>query len=497
MKKLYFSLLLIFFYAGVNASDGVPRALFNFAAFYSPSTGPYIETYLNVAGSSVQYIKNENGKFQAKILVTMLFKQNDTIKSAVKYELSSPEIEDTTGADHAFFDLQRIPLSNGNYEMELEIADVSRPEKSVNAKQRINILFDDNFAISGIEPIEKFSKTVTPGTFSKSGFDIIPYLDNFYPDDVNKLAYYTEIYNADKLLGKGEKFIITSNIKTLETRKTFGDHFRQKVETANEVNVLLNEFNIADLPSGNYILEVTVKDKENKELLSSTMFFQRSNSRVAYNLSNLAMLDVKNTFVDAMQPEELREYIRSLEPIATTYEAYFIKTQVNNATPENMKAFFLKFWTDRNALDPASSWDAYNAAVQLVNEQFACTRTKGYKTERGRVYLRYGAPNSRQTETMNSFSFPYEIWHYYTIGNQSNCKFVFMTRDITLECYALIHSNTVGEVYNPGWQKQLYIRDKRVSDGFIDNMDELIHQGIEEREEYFDFRTGDRYNRPY
>ena len=492
MKKIFFPLLLTFIIAANLSFAGIPRALFNYSVFYSPSTGPYVETYLNVLGKSVKYIKNDNGKFQAGLMVTMLFKQKDSIKSALKYQLQSPEIDDTTKADHAFFDLQRVMLPNGTYELELTIADASDQASAVSVTQKLNVLFDDTFAISGIESVEKYSKSTAQNALTKSGYDIMPYLDNFYPENVGKIAFYTEIYNADKLMGSGEKFIVTSCIKSLETKNIVGDNMKQKIEQAREVNVIMNEFNIETLPSGNYMLEVSVRNKENKEMLSSSMFFQRSNPKMAFDVVDLSRIEFAGTFVDKYNETELREFIRSCEPIATTYEDDFIIHRVETADLGTLKAFLLRFWNDRNSLNPESAWNTYNDAVQHVNEKFACTRTKGYQTDRGRVFLKYGAPNSRQEEILSDATYPYEIWQYYMIGTQSNCRFVFMTRDATFECFQIIHSNVIGEVNNPVWQRLIY----REFDGFVNDPSPFIHEASENIGT-FDSRDGQRYNRPY
>lgn len=493
MKKIFFPLLLTFIIAANLSFAGIPRALFNYSVFYSPSTGPYVETYLNVLGKSVKYIKNDNGKFQAGLMVTMLFKQNDSIKSALKYQLQSPEIDDTTNADHAFFDLQRVQLPNGSYELELTIADAADPASAVSVTQKLNILFDDTFAISGIESVEKYSRSTSQNALTKSGFDIMPYLDNFYPENVGKIAYYTEIYNADKLMGSGEKFIVTSSIKSLETKNIVGDNMKQKIEQAREVNVIMNEFNIETLPSGNYMLEVSVRNKENKEMLSSSMFFQRSNPKMAFDVVDLSRIEFAGTFVDKYNETELREFIRSCEPIATTYEDLFITNMVDQAELSQLKSFFLKFWMERNNIDPESVWNTYNNAVQIVNEKFTCTRTKGYKTDRGRVYLKYGIPNSRQEEVLNDKTYPYEIWQYYQIGSQTNCRFVFYSRDITFECFQLLHSTVIGEVNNPVWQRWLY----RKGDGNVNQMELFTHEAYDESWDRFDARSGRRYNTPY
>ena len=65
MKKiLQVIFVLIFIFPVFNVRAGNLWAFLSYATFNSPE-GPYIETYLAVAGNSVQFVKKDNGKFQA------------------------------------------------------------------------------------------------------------------------------------------------------------------------------------------------------------------------------------------------------------------------------------------------------------------------------------------------------------------------------------------------------------------------------------------------
>jgi len=53
---------------------------------------------------------------------------------------------------------------------------------------------------------------------------------------------------------------------------------------------------------------------------------------------------------------------------------------------------------------------------------------KVMKTDRGRVYLKYGPPNIISRKLYEPSSYPYEIWHYYVLGdNQRNKNSFFIT----------------------------------------------------------------------
>ncbi|MBM3436303.1 MAG: hypothetical protein FJY07_08835, partial [Bacteroidetes bacterium] len=221
------------------------NAYLSFAAFSSPETGPYIETYLTVEGSSVNYLKNQNQKFQASIQVIFLFRKDQEIINYDKYELNSPALDDTTGGvKFNFIDQQRYSLANGTYEFEIQIWDKNSKEKPFINIQPLIIDFPDHkVSVSGIQLISSFTKATEPGVWTKNGYDLMPYIFTFYPEMINKLSFYSEIYNSDKMLGIGTKYLVTYYITSLGQEKPLARFVTHKKETASSVNILFSEFN--------------------------------------------------------------------------------------------------------------------------------------------------------------------------------------------------------------------------------------------------------------
>jgi hypothetical protein len=95
-----------------------------------------------------------------------------------------------------------------------------------------------------------------------------------------------------------------------------------------------------------------------------------------------------------------------------------------------------------------------------VNKAFSTTAFRGYDTDRGRVWLQYGAPDQRTVVENEPNSYPYEIWQYYRLKpqNQTNKKFVFFNEDLASNDYKLMHSDARGEVYDANWQMKLQKR---------------------------------------
>ncbi len=461
MKKLILLSAILAFAATSYAKPGNLRAFWSYSTFNSPEAGPFVETYLSVLGNSVQFVVKDNGKFQGSIFVTMLFKQNDTIKAFRKYELFSPEVDDTTAINFSFLDQQRVPLPNGKYDIELSIADKNREMKPFLVKDQVDLDYPDGQArISDVQLIESFTKVEKPGQLTKSGYDFIPYLDNFFPQTVNKVTFYAEMYNMGQMLGNDDKFVVATSIESHETGKIVGENLRLKREMLKPVNVVFSEFDISALPSGNYDLVVTARDKENKELLRKSLFFQRSNPAIGYNSDDISAVIVANSFVAAYtNADSLREFIRMCYPVSSSNEKLFIDNQLKIASLETMQKFFMAFWQSRNALNPSGEWQQYYLQVLAVNEEFKTPSRKGYETERGRVYLQYGPPNTRFREYMDPSAWPYEIWHYYLIGTQSNGKFLFYSRDYANNDFVILNSNVKGEISNYRWEVDLHTRD--------------------------------------
>lgn len=457
MKKLFFSLILIILFSASFAQKGSLRAYLSHASFYAPEYGPYVETYLSILGSSVQYVKTENGKFQGTVLVTMLFSQNDSIKEFRKYELNTAELDDTTHINFVIFDQQRIALPSGKFDFELILADKNLDFPPFKAKDILSINFNDSdIAISDIELIESFSQATETSEMAKSGYDFIPYQDNYYPQSINKIAFYAEIYNTAKLVGDGTQFVVATSIQALETGAPIENFFKIKRETSDQVNVIFNEFDISELPSGNYNLTISVRDKENKEITSQSIFIQRSNPGVKFNTNSIQNLVTDNSFVSRMtNVDTLREYIRMCGPISSANEKLFMLNYIKTSEIKILQQFFLSFWQNRNAVDPEGAWMKYYGIVLGVEQEFGSTNKKGYETDRGRVYLQYGSPNQRIIEPYTASTLPFEIWQYYKYNKQTDIKFVFYTPDRSLNDYKLAHSTATGEVKNVNWQYEI------------------------------------------
>ena len=466
MKKIFifFCCLSISPFISINAKN--LHARLAYATYYAPSQGPYIETYLSVSGKSVVFAPLPNGKFQAAIEVSMTFSLNDEIKHFDKYNLLSPEADDSVKTAFNFLDQQRISLPNGTYKFELAIRDKNQSSKPYVVIQVINVDYHSNImAFSDIELLDSYKAATTENKLNKGGYDLIPFVDNYIPDALNNLKFYAEIYNANNVIGT-DGFVLNYYIETYENHKVLENYSRIQRLQAKPVNAFIKELDITELPSGNYNLVLETRNRMNELLASKELFFQRNKSLlIGESDGDYHALRIDNTFVSAYtEKDTLAEYIRCLAPISGPHDILFANNQLGLADLKLMQQFFYSFWEKKNPENPYLAWMTYKTEVDKVNAAYSSINKKGYATERGRVYLQYGPPNSISKEYNEPTAYPYEIWHYYKVKTQSNKKFVFFNPDIVGNDFQLIHSDAIGEPFDAQWQLRINKRTEVNSD---------------------------------
>jgi GWxTD domain-containing protein len=477
MKKFFIFSILALMLSNNGMAQQI-KANFSFSTFSSPTNDPYIETYLYFNGSSLVYKTNSNNKLQATIEVTYIFKQGDKIVDFKKYNVQSPEAADSLATKLNFYDQQRIPLPNGKYDFEIVLKDINSPEKEFTTLQELDIDYKGtNIELSDITLIESFKKSETKNILTKSGYDMLPYTADFYPEDFEKMLFYVEVYNTEKVLEKDEPFLIDYFIESYESKQIAGNYRSFKRETPKTVNALLTSFDIQKLPSGNYNLVVEIKNKENKSLALKKVFFQRSNP--AAN-EILVSSDYINSFVTAISPTELEDFIKSTSPISSQIELNFAKNQLSNKDPELMRQYFYNFWLTRNSANPEEEWKKYRELVKTAEKEFSTSIKKGYETDRGRIFLKHGKPNTLTEMKNETSTYPYEIWHYYGIEGRSNVKFIFYSPDIISNDYPLLHSTLPGEIFNAQWKVELHKRTNQPRDINETQPREYMHDRTDE-----------------
>jgi len=382
-----------------------------------------------------------------------------------------------------FLALERIALPVGNYDLIITLHDLNDTVKEsateiYSQKIEINNLSEGVF-VSDIELVSAYSKTMEQNAFSKSGYDILPYVSNYYPTQIQALMFYAEVYNSDKYFGTDSAYIVVAAVHDL-TGAQAGEHKRIKREKGKPVCPIMQAIDISKLTSGEYWLVVEVRDKHNTPIISKRTKFVRNYSLAESEIRIDAEILLAQSFAGKFTDRDtLYAIIMSMTPVSGNREGASIDNQLMAANVQQLQSFFFTFWEKRNAADPEGEWLKYKKFLAEADAEFGNKIREGWQTDRGRIYLQYGPPNSRIERHNNPDYWPFEIWHYYGAAGGHNLKFLFSNPSLSGD-FELIHADAPGEISNASWKEM-------VRSGFRDDTITTNRNALNQR----DTKSGD------
>ena len=451
---------------GQNINGFLYTSIFN-----TPDNNSYVEIYMSFDANSIKLIMDENKNYYGELDIVINITNHKKSIYNDHYILKSPYFNDSINNNLFFIEQQRIALDNGDYKLEVQVNDLhNKVNNELIFNEIVTVNFNnDTLSISDITFIEKVKKTDYINKISKNGIDMIPYVSTFFPPQQDTMSLYFEIYNSNSYFSN-KKYLLKTYIETYEKNLLLIDFNKSKRMTTKDIETKLILFPIQTLNTGNYNIVTEIRDINNKLVVKKKRFFQRSN-QIVDQKDSISTTYIRNTFVENIKDiDSLQLFIDYLYPISTDIESIFAQNQRRYNNLVLMQKFFLDFWKSRNQIFPGQEWIKYHSVVKSVNKEFKNGKLNGFKTDRGRVYLQYGSPNSRHKVDNSSANLPYEIWHYYKLNTQSDCKFVFVNQHLGIQDYKLIYSNVNGEISNQEWRDKLeQQRNPTFGDDFINN----------------------------
>ncbi|WP_417591990.1 GWxTD domain-containing protein [Owenweeksia hongkongensis] len=439
----------------------------SYAQFMNEKDEGYLEIYFALAGNSIDFVKNNGGKYRGGVEITAAIKQDSAFITADKFLLQSPELSDTINFAEAYINQVRFPLEKGKYILVLDIKDINDPEETYHFEQEFTLeLGDAEPTTSDLLFLDTYTPAKEGSVFAKSGYDLVPMVSSgsyYFNEAVSTLSFYVELYNTKDVLGENEPYILKYYLKNASTNKVLNKYASFAKKTSSTVEPVLASFNIEKLKTGNYNLVVEALNRDGETIINKTTFFYRKNSAPSVDFEDLANTDVTGTFADLIGGiDSLYLFTKFLFPISTDAERNYQKSLLVEKDIKKMKQYFYVFWSQRNDYDPQTEWENYRKRVREVNSLYDSGLRPGFMTDRGRVSLVYGKPILVEQRKFEPGLPPYEIWkydqltsRYIDIVNQSNKIFVFAEFNISSNEYELIHSNAIGELNDRRWKVTL------------------------------------------
>ena len=415
-----------------------------------------VETYLYIFGPSLIQDKDTNVK--NKKVEILLFIENEQ-KEIVDYKKHIIEGEIDHVNKNGILDLQRFSLIDGNYNLGLKLVDQTDTNNIEEHQQTFTLSKLNTSEFSDIELLDKYWKSDSVSKLNKSGFEMIPLVTTYFGPEFNRLSYYTEIYFDEEIIKENPSVILTQSILVKENNKIAGQYNKLNKISSSSVVPVLNSFDLSNLPTGNYVLKLSVMDKNQLILSTKELAFQRTNLNNSMKLNRLNSVSIANTFASDIHQDSLNEFMECLAPLASNLEKNIIDNKLDDIDDTLKRQFIYSFWYNRFPNNPAYNWSKYKQEVKKTNQLFGTKVRKGYETDRGRIYLKYGPPNTITDRPNEPSAYPYQIWHYYKIGRFNNKRFVFYLPDLVSNDYVILHSTLQGEYFNNNWKTDLHSRN--------------------------------------
>jgi GWxTD domain-containing protein len=460
---LLFTLLLAFSLPAKKSAVYV-----KFSQFMNSEKETYLELYFSIRTASLDFALSPEGKYYGGIEATVQLFKDSAFVTGDKFRILSPLYGDTNQLDNNLLHQHRFVVPPGNYTIKLSMQDVNEADERHNYEQEITLQLDPNkVQSSDIQFLESYTPAKKGSRNARSGYDLVPIItagSQYFPETENKLAFYLELYNLDVQLGKEADYLLKyylSNSEDEQPLSKFASFTRKKAKT---IEPVLASFNIENLPTGNYNLMVEVLNKKGELILQNKAFFFRKNNMAEVVAGSFENLNINGSFADGLgNLDSLYRFITYLHPISSEREQNLQEGLLAEGDEATMRRYFFAFWQEKNALNPATAWNDYHDKVRITNRLYTSGMRKGFKSDRGRVYLTYGAPDQIDKRQMEPNMPPYEIWHYKRINSpfaipQTNRIFIFGEFEASTREYQLFHSTALGELQSRDWRQDLYYR---------------------------------------
>ena len=449
MKKL---LLLLIFTVNITAQKKLNVDI-DYSRFrFDDSTG-YLEIYYGFHQNDLTPIV-ANNKFLVNGIINVVIKEKETGKQIVdkSWQVINDLDSNSEQSNKNLNGVISFQLYFDTYDCFIKASDANESSvlDTTSFSVKISPLPDKRISMSDIELSSSVTDTYKKSNsfFIKNNYEVIPNPGLVYGENLPVLYFYYELYNLIK-------FTQTDFLKVIYKLYDFKNQTvyekTKYVSTKNQSIPEVGAINILKFPSGAYSLQIDVQDTvSNNYVYNNKKFFIYNPSVKDTSHQVTQYSKILSTEFSFMSGEELDEYFKYGKYIASNAE---INEWNNLKTDAGKQQFLKKFWNNKNKEYGSDNFQSeYFKRIEIANQNYSTFQKKGWLTDRGRVYLKYGKPDEIERNPAQSDRRPFEIWHYYSI--EGGVIFIFAELE-GFGDYTLIHSTKRGELSDDKWQRKI------------------------------------------
>lgn len=349
---------------------------------------------------------------------------------------------------------------------------------TVRSQIVVSTIRKDIFSFGGVQ----LGTSLTPSVdktnpFVKVGYLLLPNPSRLYSSTNSKLCYYTELYTPSQSMSTAKNCEIVERIIDGQNHEMFSKKHQQSLSVV--AAPILGSIEVDGLPGDAYFLELSASVDGKIVARSKTNFYFDDGMKLSEEKPEArseAPLDETTIFDGSefshLPIPELKEKGAQLsyvakEDVRKAWTKVADRLDADTQSPKQIeeaisdaRKFIFEFWRNRDrdagSSNPLSAYHTFSQHVQEANVKFTYLKIPGWRTDFGRIYITYGAPEERfvvkNLHPINSR--PFVTWKYYgtsiPLVEGGNAEFDFMDKQGGGN-FTLVNSNVRGETYDPSW----------------------------------------------
>jgi GWxTD domain-containing protein len=292
-----------------------------------------------------------------------------------------------------------------------------------------------------------------PGEMRRGNTIVVPAVELQLTPMRTKAYYLLEAYT-----GKAEEMSGAMQVSVLDsTGKSLFRTAPSSVPVPAGGGTLQGQLDLDGLPPGRYQFAVTL-DVNGQKIERQAPFMMASMQETAARDSARGQVAGTQSGGDeayfaAMDEAQLDSAEEPLELIAKSSEL----RSYSKLSVSAKRRFLVDFWGKRDPKPetPANEErDRFYQAIAYTDQAFRVgrgTQEPGWKTDRGRIYAKYGAASDQLKRVPTGYAPPYEVWRY----TRGKSRYYVFADQNGVGAYKVIYTNDVTESGVPNWREIL------------------------------------------
>lgn len=265
----------------------------------------------------------------------------------------------------------------------------------------------------------------------------------------SKAFYMLEAYAPQDQQGSMSVSVSDSTGRVLvKTRPT-------AVQVSSGGSVVKGQLDLAGLPAGLYTMTVSLDVAGHTEQRSDTFEMADLQETMAKDSARLASERVSDEgYFGLMNEGALDEAYAPLIYLARPDSLAVYKSGLSL---QAKRQFLIEFWKARDPTPNTPKNEArelFYEKVKYATSQFpegGRNATPGWRTDRGRIFVKYGSPSETLDRRAVGRAPSYQVWHYQ---QKRNTYYLFIDRT-GFGAYQLMATNDLKETSRPGYRELL------------------------------------------